>query len=117
MSKYKHVLASATAIALLVMGSVTASADRYESDPVGLFGGNGRYWIPRNGDGVGVIKLNRDGSAQMIWNKEPFHGRREQDGDRINTMWPGDTPFNAPSWRVRENSDPSKEYTATGSKP
>ncbi len=117
MKMNKLTVAGAAAIAVLAMAPLAASAGMYVKDPVGLFSGNGRYWMPRHGNGSGVIRLNRDGSVIMVWNKMPYRGTWKQTGDRITTMWDNGAPFKAPSWRVHKNADPKKQYTATSSKP
>ena len=95
-----------------------AMAEGNVADPVSLFGGNGRYWIPRNGDGKGIIKLYRDGSAIMLWNGEwTYNGSWTQNGDRVTTQWEEGAPVSGNSWTIRKNDDPSKEFTASSEKP
>jgi hypothetical protein len=117
MSMHKKIAAGVAATALLLTASIPVSAGMYVKDPISLFGGNGRYWIPRDGSGKGVIRLNPDHSVYMVWNGEPYNGTWQMDGDRVMTMWDGGVPFKAPSWRVKMNKDPMKQYTATSSKP
>ena len=114
---HKTAAAGLAATALLLTATTTASADSYVSDPISLFGGNGRYWIPRDGSGKGVIRLNPDHNVYMVWNGKPYYGTWKMDGDRVTTKWYGGVPFTAPSWRVKMNKDPMKQYTATSSKP
>ncbi len=117
MSIHKHFATGIAATALLLTASVAASAGSYVNDPISLFGGNGRYWIPRDGSGKGVIRLNPDHSAYMVWNQVPYWGKWQMEGDRVKTMWKTGVPFTAPSWRVKVNEDPAKQYTATSSTP
>lgn len=88
------------------------------ADPVSLFGGNGRYWIPRSGDGKGIIRLYRDGSAVMLWNNQwTYRGSWTQNGDRVTTQWEEGAPVSGNSWTIRPNEDPDKQYTASSEKP
>jgi len=117
MSMQKKIAAGVAATALLLTASVPAFAGMYVKDPISLFGGNGRYWIPRDGSGKGVIRLNPDHSVYMVWNGVPYSGTWKMEGSRVKTMWDGGVPFKAPSWRVKMNKNPMKQYTATSSKP
>jgi len=114
---HKTIATGVAATALLLTATAAASAGNYVNDPISLFGGNGRYWIPRDGSGKGVIRLNPDHSVYMVWNGVPYNGKWSMTGDRVTTMWDRGVPFNAPSWRVKMNKDPKKQYTATSSKP
>jgi hypothetical protein len=117
MRKITYILV-ATAALFLLPSSNNAIAEDKVADPVGLFGGNGRYWIPRNGDGKGIIKLYRSGRAIMLWNDQwTYNGTWTQSGNRVTTNWEEGAPVSGNSWTIRENDDPEKEYTASSSKP
>lgn len=115
----KSICTLVAAAGLLVLpSSHGAIAQEKVADPVSLFGGNGRYWIPRSGDGKGIIKLYRDGSAVMLWNDQwTYRGSWTQSGDQVTTQWEEGAPVSGNSWTIRENDDPTKEYTASSEKP
>ncbi len=113
-------IALAAAGLLLVPAPHHASAQDTETvaDPVSLFGGNGRWWIPRNGDGKGIVKLYRDGTARMLWNNEwTFKGTWTQNGNQVTTSWEAGAPVSGNTWTLKPNPDPTKEYTASSDKP
>ncbi len=111
-------IAVAAAGLLLLPAPERAMSQETVADPASLFGGNGRYWIPRNGDGKGIIKLYKDGSARMLWNNQwTFRGTWTQNGDQVTTSWEAGAPVSGNTWTLKPNSDPSKEYTASSEKP
>jgi len=117
MKKSIYIVIAAAGLFLLP-ASDQATAGEKVADPVSLFGGNGRYWIPRSGDGKGIIKLYRDGSARMLWNDQwTFMGSWTQNGDQVTTQWEEGAPVTGNTWTLRTNDDPSKEYTASSEKP
>lgn len=116
--KFKMTMFCAAAALLILPVSPVVEAQETVADPVALFGGNGRYWIPRDGSGKGIIRLYRSGTAIMLWNDQwTYNGTWTQSGDRVTTTWEEGAPVSGNSWVIKPNSDPEKQYTATSDHP
>ena len=115
---HKTILAG---LAVILAGWVSgaqgpASAGALVENPETIFA-KGMGWSERNGQNKGVLQLNDDGSARILWNGMRYRGHWEKvDQYHVKTTWESGGPPGS-VWSARETGDPAVPYVISRGQP
>jgi hypothetical protein len=101
-------------LGLAISGNVSAG-DRV-ANPETLFA-KGLSWTERNGENKGVLQLNANGSAIILWNGHTYYGSWEKvDEYHVQTSWKHGGPPGS-VWSVRETGNSASPYVVSRGTP
>jgi hypothetical protein len=110
------IVAGLALTSLALAGSGFAAPGDRVANPETLFA-KGLKWIERNGENRGVLQLNSNGSAIIMWNGRTYYGSWEKvDEYRVKTMWKHGGPPGS-VWSVRETGDSASPYVVSRGTP